>query len=335
MNIMEEMRMKIMSDLNINKFSDNEKKKFAYFKYFLQNPSSSKKIIKIFSDDKSLTRLYNFSLLLNKIKKENLFNKTSQDEQIGESYKNILKQSKKLAIELKLNNSLEIATLYTYLLWNGFFSKEKSLSYSVSDIKSSFYKDIMSGTGVCSNFSDMLTDFMNEFDFSAATVINYMNNKCKTSTKLKLNRKVIKESFSSKIVDLFFYPYSRIMGNHAFNLIKENNNLYIYDATNLSIIGINSKYEAKYLGGEGVIKLHPYHSYVDNFSEKSIATLDSLHKNLSFNSPCNLYEFALLNERCLDLFIANTNLFNDFYEEIKQNIDDIDKVNRKQKQLLI
>ncbi len=37
-------------------------------------------------------------------------------------YNSILNKFKKLTVELKLDNSLKIADLYTYLLWNGYFS---------------------------------------------------------------------------------------------------------------------------------------------------------------------------------------------------------------------
>ena len=81
-----------------------------------------------------------------------------------EIYKEILLSTKKLANELNLTNSLELCVLYTYLLWNGYFSKDKQLKYQTvgtNCIPGTYPYTIMSGGGVCLNFSEMLTDFIN------------------------------------------------------------------------------------------------------------------------------------------------------------------------------
>ena len=74
-------------------------------------------------------------------------------------YSSLLDKTKKLALELGLTNSLEISNLFSYLLWNGYFSKTKQNRYQQlgrKNISGLFYADIMDGIGVCLNHAYVL-----------------------------------------------------------------------------------------------------------------------------------------------------------------------------------
>jgi len=322
------------------KTMDPELVKFILFKFFIKNSDQKKEIIKCFKHEvKGITKISNMSNIVCFLLDEAYKTKEIMDEFLtsNKNYKEILKKCKKLSLELKLSNSLELANLYTYLLWNGFFSINKELFYQKNDrlsLSGMYSYDIMSGKGVCLNFSDMLTDFINEFDFNSATLINYANNDCKKYYKVNIERKSKNETLSYKIFEKLSLPLTKKMGNHAYNLISEYGKIYIYDSTNLCISKLNSKFESNIIAGEGISKIKPYFSYCANTTDKSFKALDLLHKSEIFESPYSANDFIFTWEECLEMFIKNKNLLNYFYYKIKNNIDIIYK-NNKQAKLII
>lgn len=251
-----------------------------------------------------------------------------------EKYKKILEITKLLSKELNLNNSLEISNLYTYLLWNGYFSKDKFLKHQNKGrivIPGMYSEDIMSGIGTCLNFSDMLTDFLNEFEFSSATLINIsdQNANCNYDVKIERNRSKIHKKKQNKLTFNYINLYKKIIGTHAFNLIKENDRFYIYDTTQLSAFKIKNKKKATIISGSGYAYLKPYTSYAYNFTQKAINVLNEFNNLKKFESPYDDIDFIETWEKCLELVSNNINLLNDFYNEIQSDILKIYKTNDK------
>lgn len=324
-----------------NKNTDSEMIKFNFFKFFMENPNEKTNIIDLFKDDiKDIYKIYLLSSIINTLsnrtnKKINILEENTNPK---ENYKEILKKSKELALELNLSNSLEIANLYTYLLWNGYFSKNKELKYQTHSrllLPGMYSRDIMNGIGVCLNFSDMLTDFINQFDcYSSATLLNNINKNFERHYKVDIERKIVPNKFSRKIITPFIIPITKKTGNHAYNLICEKGNLYIYDSTNLSASKLNNKFESSVLAGKGVCNIKPYLSYWLNNSNKSTQTLDLLHLTQHFTSPYTSKDFVITWEECLELFRKNKYLLDDFYDEIYNNIINIYNDNVKAKELI-
>lgn len=303
-----------------------EQKKDILFKYFLDNYDIALFLIKNFKDySKGLYKLYFKANSIANMKESfsNTKNKVEEILNISNDYKKILENSKKLSQELGLKSSLELCNLYTYLLWNGYFSKNKQLKYQtmgricVPGISS---YTIMNGGGVCLNFSEMLTDFINQFEFSSATLASNLSDN-ETSYKPKIKREIGKVKVN--FIDNILSHLCKTNFNHAFNLIKENNKLYIYDPTNLFIAELKNTKEAKLISGIGRFNLNPYYSYCINSSQKSKDTLDLLLDNNSLTIPYNEQDFIEIWEKCIEIFMTNTNLLSDFNYEIMNSIENI------------
>lgn len=244
----------------------------------------------------------------------------------NEQYQEILLKTKKLSQELNLKNSLKIANLFTYLLWNGYFSKDNSLifqSHKRSMIANHYSLDIMNGIGVCLNFSDMLTDFINQFDYSATSIMNKFDQKAKNDYKPNIKRNIAEINFRQKILGKMLTPIGNKFGNHAFTLINENNKFYIYDATNLMIFDINNRFSCSNICGSGECIIKPYFSHYLIDSPKSEETLVGLNMNSAFDSPYSKNDFIVTWENCIEQFKINEKLLESFHEEIDTNIKNI------------
>ena len=244
-------------------------------------------------------------------------------------YENILLGTKKLALELKLENSLELSNLFTYLLWGGYFSSNNFLRFQSNGralIDEHYAFDIMNGIGVCLNFSDMLTDFINLFDYSSATVINSLGKENKSNYVPVIKRNVAKnsDSFGRNLVVSMMNPVLKNVGNHAFNLINENGKCYIYDATNLMIFDIIDKFNCKDVCAAGSAKIKPYFSHIFNDSFKSFNALVDFNVKTDFVSPYTRKDFIFTWEECCDNFLKNKYLLGCFHDEI---IEDINYIN--------
>lgn len=323
----------------LEQFGDlsEEQQNYVLFKIFMNAKAARSELLDALRGKfDNASKWYVIGVLIDALRKRNIETKAKIDSIANTQYdyKNILLNTKELADELNLNNSLMAANLFTYLLWNGYFSKEKELKFQSHDrvlASGRYSQDIMSGIGVCLNFSDMLTDYINEFDYKAATLINYLGKDMERSYTVDIERKLSKPKLKNKLLTPLLKPLTRKIGNHAYTLINENNKFYIYDATNLIMGELKSKDEAILIPGKGTLKIKPYFSYYINLSDKSVSALDSLHEYFNLESPYNKKDFIITWEECLDLFIKNTNLLDDFYNEIRNSIVNVATINEQQK----
>lgn len=315
-----------MLNLNI----DPKLVEYNLFKFLMENPDAITDLnINIDTVKNHNDNTYFLALIISSFIKETneKIKLIVENTNTKKNYKDILKKCKDLALELNLSNSLKVSNLYTYLLWNGYFSKNKELIYQTHSrllLPGMYSRDIMDGKGVCLNFSDMLTDFINEFDqYSSATLINNINKRNKNYYKVNIERKKGKEKIYSKLLLPIIIQKAKKSGTHAYNLINENGKLYIYDSTNLSISKLDNKFKSSLLPGEGTSDIKPYFSYCFNNNDKSDKILDLLHTTETFETPYNSEDFITSWEECLELFKDNINLLDDFYSEINSSIVNI------------
>ena len=135
-------------------------------------------------------------------------NKDSRDE-INMYYSSLLDKTKRLALELGLTNSLEISNLFSYLLWNGYFSKTKSNIYSSKESKGIYgllYADIIDGKSFQTCNTEMLKDLLNSCDFDATNLFNTISNRNKFDIiyRVPLERKIASLSAGQKVKSFFF-----------------------------------------------------------------------------------------------------------------------------------
>ena len=244
---------------------------------------------------------------------------------LEEYYPNILRNMKKLAEELGLSDSIELGNLYSYLLWNGYLSKDKSNTFSAQDrtiIFGMFFTDVINGKSVCLNHSDMLKDFYNACGYDAASLITYLGDDVEMHYRPMVGRNIEDFSLGFKTFNLFMSSFTKKFGNHAFTLVKDKTNgMIIYDSTNLSLFGLKDVYTAEVVNGSGECKLNPMVSSVINpYSEHELRVLGDLSETKNLTNTCSNEGYIETSEVTLGLINTNISLLDDFYDEIEPDI---------------
>ena len=244
-----------------------------------------------------------------------------ENKDIYNHYNEILKKCSNLSKGLNLKNSLEISILFTYLLWNGFYSNTKSNAYQKGkryNVEGLESLDIMRGIGVCMNHSTMLRDLLITNGYPSSNVANFLQTMDR-GYKPEIKRTINESSFESKVISKILLPIAKRSGNHAFTLIYDNG-LYIYDSTNVATFCLSDIYSAHYMQGEGTSVLKPFFSYFANPTSKHNKALDKLHTSSVLTSPYTGEDFISSFESCTHLFNRNIKLLNDYYDETKDDI---------------
>lgn len=251
--------------------------------------------------------------------KPNIVNST-----IYPNYLSILKNYKKLADELLLINPIEVSILFSYLLWNGYFSINKHNIYKNENalLPDHLYPyTIMEGVGVCLNHSIMLTDYLNICGINA-TPIETRVQQCKTPPIYipPIKREIIETTPKFTLTSLL-EPKSTKNGNHVFTLIKENEYFYIYDSTNLMMFAVKSPTKAKCTAANINATLYPIPSYEITVNNKSSEVLNYFITTNKFQEcPYPIDYFKFITEQSLKTIIKNINLINDCYDESHEDI---------------
>lgn len=245
-----------------------------------------------------------------------------------ENYDRILKGFKELAKKLDLQNSLEISILYSYLMWNGYFSKNKKLYYQEENraLMSGMYSyDVINGNGVCLNFSDFLRDILNECGYSSSVLTSLVDEyPIKSSYEPGIKRNYIESSENKKIPFVYKFLINKV-GNHALNLIEDKEKFYIYDSTNLRFLTLDDINTASVVLGSGKLKIFPYLSYLHNTRNERVA-MNRLCSSNDLSSPYSTMDYIVTTEKCLNLFAKNKKLFNNYYKEIYSDILKISEI---------
>lgn len=331
-------------DKELKKYGIEEGRKFEIFKSFMENSNDDNSELlrelannfDTISEVNDVGKLYFLSTIVKYSNKMSFGSKEYLDNKFKtqEDYNNILEKTFNLSKELNVDSSLRNSNLFSYLLWNGYFSKDKKLVFQSADrglISGVFPYDITNGIGVCLNFSSMLTDYLNLSGCSSATLINLIEGK-KPDYEINIERQRGKENLRTKSLSFLLKPVSKKIFNHAFNLIDDNNKLYIYDATNFLIFDIENKFSANALDADIKAKLNPYFSYMFNSEEKSAKVIDKLN-SINNGSASGVQNFVTLFNDDIAYFKDNDALFSDFYDDIKPNIDKISEVIGNSKQI--
>lgn len=313
-------------DVFINVFDMNDKYKDDVLTIYLEM-----KELRMYSD------LSNFEFsktvrLANYIKGINdsfIKNREKYKYIIENHYSNLLNQMCTLADELELKNSLEVANLYSYLLWNGYLSKSKQNTsrVRVKTIDGLYFSSIMNGVGNCINHADLLKDFLNRYGYNVSSVINLADKK--TISTYKPN---IEQQKAKKGIDLYTYimnPVIKIAGNHVFTLIEENNKFYVYDSSNLNILSIKNPYIAEIINGKGIYKLHPFLSCIFNIERNNDDAISNLFYTDDITSPYDKKDFIAITEENTEKFKKNISLLEYFYDDVRDDIINIAKLTEK------
>jgi len=250
-----------------------------------------------------------------------------------ESYKKVLENYKQLSKELNINSSLDLSHLFTYMLWNGYFSVTKQHSYKLEErllLPGMHSFDVIKGKGVCLAYAQLLSDFLAMCEKNSALLnvkVPSGKNKIKSDYRPEIERNVQISKASlikSKMLALFLKGLINKVGNHAITLIEEDNKIFAYDPTNLFVLNVKDDEVAKIINGEGTfdikllasLMLFP-HSDINNIYEKLLSG--------NIEPAFTRKEIVLSFEEIMELLNSNINLLNDVYDNIHPELEIINK----------
>lgn len=295
-------------------------------------------ILKMMKDTNFSFNFLEIGFIMNS--KDSVNESCEEYESIIGNYYNILCIYSEMAKYLNITNSLDLCIYFTYLLWNGYFSVTGEHTYEKSK-EDSIYGlqalEVMNGTGVCYNYADLLNDFLYISNIKSSVIATKFPSKKEGYTidykpKIKKHVNKIKEN---EILKKFNNKIECKIGNHAVNLIKDGEKLYIYDVTNMALLKIKDKDYASIINGSGNFELKMLTSTLlfDNcdrfnlFEEVVLENeIDDYYTRKEYMNSCRKI-VKLLNE--------NENLLVDCYNHIYNDLETISITiteNDKQKQ---
>ncbi len=242
---------------------------------------------------------------------------------LNHTYQSILAKTAKLFNELGQIDTLCVSVLFEYLLWNGYFSKDKSFKYSLAhrkNIPTVLGASIMNGSGVCLNICSMLVKIFNKLGMEAHLIGVRIPAEVPSGFYVPdINRKILRDRVSNNNV-------SNKRANHALCLVKENDSYFYVDANNLLFANNSDVLKVSYVGFEEdlIVDVFPYVTFFDEclcYSE-----FVSLFNNLFhaiFNDHLTLEKVRDVSESMLDVCRNNVSLFDDFHHDILCDIDNV------------
>ena len=243
----------------------------------------------------------------------------------------LLNKISKLSQELNIGNSLELSILFSYLLWNGYLSKDKTYKFQSSNranLSGMLFTDILDGIGVCINNSEMLKDVLNKCGYNSCILVNHLDNFMTVRNIYKIQRNGISES-RNILKEIFTIRKA----NHAFNLIEDNDKLYVYDSTNFLLYNIDNFNYVNLVNGKSKNIIFPYKSYTYCISEKEVSLLDKLLIGAFTPQIYTKEDYTSIGTVNLDIIKNSSQLLEDFRSDIIGNIINIsNEINKNVKQ---
>lgn len=244
------------------------------------------------------------------------------------SYNRILENYYKLAQELKLSNALEISHLFTYMLWNGYYSFNKEHNYKLQSrllLPSMNSFDVIKGQGVCLAYTELLHNYLTVCNHQSAILnckvpTNPKNIICNYRPEITRNQQSsVLGKFSSNVLSVLAKGIINHLGNHVVNLIEDDNKLFIYDPTNLCVLNILNSNEASIINGQGIYELKPHNSLL---MEPNCDPNHLFEKMLSDEtlSMFTRKEIIFSFENTWELIKNNINLLNDAYDIVQPDL---------------
>lgn len=254
-------------------------------------------------------------------------------------YENIIEKSARLLREIGATDPLTASATIQYLLWNGYFSKDKSLVYSESKRVNNFVAtgaDVVRGRSVCLNNADFEATILRRLGKEAFIIGARVNPKQKIEFEYRPNivrnvdEKVsLWQKLFIKLVE--FTPLRRI-GNHAVTLIKTDGQYVISDPTALAYANITDFMKATYVGSTGSMDLKPWLMLL--LDGVDIEKFKEIVETSFANSDREVLNARLVKQvydNGIYLCQKNKTLIDDFHEEIEPDIEEVSRTLAKVK----
>lgn len=248
------------------------------------------------------------------------------------SYNKILENYKLLADELKLNNSLELSHLFTYMLWNGYYSVTKHHAYKLQErlmLPGMYSFDVMKGKGVCLAYAELLHNYLTACDKTSALLnckVPTGKNKIVRYYTPNINRN-IENNYISKLLNkstmFLLKGLVKKTGNHAVTLIEDNNKIYIYDPTNLYSLNVIDKDTASVINGKGYFDIKPFTSLLFTANSDPNCLFEKL-LNGNIKQAYTNNDIKISFEKVLEVINNNLSLLDDAYDNIHSELEFID-----------
>ncbi len=207
------------------------------------------------------------AIFLLAIKEEEVIKQTLYQEEIV-LFHSVLENYRVLAEELHLETTIEKCNLFSYLLWNGYFSYNKEHFYDLNDrhpIIGMYFLDIIFGRGVCLNYADALNRYLQVCGIESAPLIckvpAFNGQDSEYNLPITRNSKKVKFSFSNSILSRLTFLEEKV-GNHAITLVKDHDHYFAYDPTNLIVLNIDNDQTLSVVTGDFQFDLKLFFSFL-------------------------------------------------------------------------
>lgn len=242
------------------------------------------------------------------------------------NYNELVENFADFLLEQGITDPQQIYEYYNHAMWNGYFSIDHELKYSVNR---KVYLDnpgmsIMSGDAVCLNYADMLSLIYREMGFNSYMSMCYVDsdkvNIERIRTDKDIERKI--EAGSSEALDRLFDNFfidgiTKIFGNHAITCVEHNGEVYIFDPTNLVYLSKSGFNNVDIVNGSGKFDLRYFTSLLyDNINIFKVIP--------STNNKD--YKLEVVNK---DELKIDEEALEKFYNENKNFINEVDKSNKR------
>ncbi len=228
---------------------------------------------------------------------------------------------------MNVDSTLSLCNLYSYLLYTGNLSIDKRFEQSIDKIVNDGAANIMLGYGCCRNIFDGLSTLLR---------INNVEN-YELSTKFNPNKifskydPIFKDEYDmdgikTKITRFFysFKPYD-YKSSHALNLVVEDNNYFVYDATWFLLLKIKGS-GLKVINGTGYMKIVFPESNFKDFSYGESSETRRYLEQLKCLGTYKFEEFKSHSESDFIKFKDNSKLINSFYIDAHPSIESVCKI---------
>ena len=245
------------------------------------------------------------------------------------SLNKVLENYKLLAQELKINNALELSHLFSYMLWNGYYSVTKEHNYNIENrllLLGMYSFDVIKGEGVCLAYAELLHNYLSVCEKKSSILLCKMgkDKEYKRDYIPQIERKIKKLSIPKKMLfsarNFVMQGIINKFGNHAVTLIEDDSKLYIYDSTNLLVLNILDSNTATLITGTGEFGLRP----LTTIPLLSHADPNQLFEKLLSNNIKPAYtrdDIVSSFDNIINLLNNNRGLLDDAYDNIHQELE--------------
>ena len=269
---------------------------------------------------------------------------TNEYQDMQKIYKILLQDLKQLLHKIKIQNPVEIESAYTYLVQQGYLSKNHEFLCKQNEIIYPFNATgIIEGQGVCRHLATFLTDLLNEFEYDSYNLSMavqsgdtiYRIPSSPIYKRPEKNNSEESESFelseNSDLRETIFYLISEIIKkiipyNHVVTLYANGDKSYILDPMQRTIYLMADKNIYTYDNLANNLKVNLKKSYEDNFKLPKKLSSKQVDSNKLIEDYNRVQSLCLGYSNTFEQFYLE---HKDIYEEILSKRDEINLVLEK------